>query len=216
LNVYMAGRAGRAGKGGVGILPPEKRGGGGVMREFLKGVAVFTVVEIVTLVKWLALAIAMQGVRAVGVLFGGLFVEHVIQGVVRARAALTPRNLLSYAKQRAALIAVFTAVETAIWVVARLIEDSQYGAARLETGEQALLSVATFFFLFGTLVVKHALAKNVFDEGRVSVAGFRDGTNILGSALEALGAAVWLAAPSVGTIAVMAVTSYVEHYVLTK
>lgn len=187
------------------------------MRQFLVGVAVFTVVEIVTLVKWLALAIAMQGLRAVGTLFGGLFVEHVVQGVVKARAALTAGNLLAYARQRGALIAVFTAVETVIWVVSRIIEDSdRYGAQRLPTGEMALVSTFTFAFLFATLIVKHALARNAFDDGVVSIRGFGSGNNILGSALEAFGAAVWLASPSVGTVIFMAGTSYVEHYVLTK
>lgn len=178
--------------------------------EFLKKVAVFTAVEVVTLVLWLGSALAGMAGRAAGILFGGLFVEHVIQGLVKAGRALTVANAVAYVRERALGLLGFTAVETVIWIVALLISQA---AGAVAAGQ---LQLATFLFLFGTLTVKHALANNVFESNRFVVEGVLGARNLIASAVEAAGAAVWFANPSAGTVAIMAGTSFIEHVLLTR
>jgi hypothetical protein len=53
------------------------------MRRSLRGVIIFTVIEIATLVVWLVLAgvpfnVSARSITAVVVLAGGLFVEHYV------------------------------------------------------------------------------------------------------------------------------------------
>lgn len=148
---------------------------------------VLTVIEVVVLVRWLALALAVaQG--AIGFLFGGILVEELVR--FRLLRGRFPQG------RELALVIVGVAIETVGWIAALLAiplapPEARFGPA--------------FGVLFVVLSVEHAVI-DLATSGQFrlrEVIGF--------SAIEAVGGAVWLVNPSIGTIVVLAVTSAVEH-----
>lgn len=163
------------------------------MWKFVGRVLVFTLIEVGTLAYWLAR-------RAVGVLYVGLLVEHVVQGLVKRGAPISLGEAIREVRERGVGIAVFTLAEWAIWIAAALL-----------IGQPIL----AFVFLFASLVVKHSLAENVFAD-RPVFSRLLVRSTIVPSAIEAFGGTVWLANPSLLTVAVLSVTSFVEHYLLSR
>ena len=58
----------------------------GLRKEAVVLVVVFTIIEAVTLIGWLALAMNGETVRSVAVLVVGLFVEHIIATIAGTKA----------------------------------------------------------------------------------------------------------------------------------
>lgn len=168
------------------------------------GTAVFTVIEVVTLVVWLALARSAQAAFrriAAGVLFVGLVLEHIVQ-----YNTAKGRDLLNLTRLPLAGILGFSGVETIIWVLWLPIS--------LAAG-----NLVGFLTIAALLVAKHAIADNVI-AGRPFL-GFRyaaNGSIVTASALEAVGAQVWLinvlAGDIVRGIVFLSAFSFAEHLIL--
>ena len=173
------------------------------MRDALR-IAVFTVVEVVALVVWLALvrmeagaAQALIGSIVIGVaiLAVGITVEHLLSYNVVNR-----RPLFKLAGLPVGRKFVVSIIETAIWAIWLVLTDPNPLAAAL------VLAVL--------LVFEHTFSDNVFrDKGtfarliNLRTVGF--------SIIEAAGAALWLGFVDSGLpiagITVLAVASYAEH-----
>lgn len=165
------------------------------------GIAVFTVVEVVTLAVWFALARAGRRVAAV-VLFVGLLLEHIIQYNVAHG-----RELLDLSRLPLRGLVLFTSIETVVWVAWLAISAAAGPAVGL-------------VFIIVLLVGKHAVSDNVI-RGRPPFAFryFSNGSIVTASVLEGAGAQLWLANVLAGSvlqgILILAVFSFLEHTILT-
>lgn len=141
-----------------------------------------TIIEVIVLVVWLRLTTTAAAAVAAGFLFIGILVEE----LVRFRGVKTrfPQG------RELALVVLGVAVETVGWILPLVL------SARL---------VVAFAILFVTLDIEHAII-NLATTGKFSL-----GSVVDFSAIEAAGGAVWLTNPSAATIAVLAVTSVLEH-----
>ena len=144
--------------------------------------ALITVIEVVVLVEWLKLTTSAAAAVAAGFLFIGILVEE----LVRFRGIKTrfPQG------RELALVLLGVAIETVGWILPLVLNT------RL---------LVTFGILFVTLDIEHAII-NLATTGK-----FNLGAVVDFSAIEAAGGALWLTNPSAATIAILVVTSVLEH-----
>jgi hypothetical protein len=173
------------------------------MRDQLR-IAVFTIVEGITLVVWLALVRSNAGIYQVSigslvagivVLAVGFTVEHII-----AYNVIHNRELLDFHGVPVAQKSVVSLIETIIWAVWLVVAD--------------INAIIAAVVLLGLLIVEHTLSDNVF-KGRDIFSKLLDARTIGFSLVEAVGAAVWLvlvqANMSVVGIVILLVASFIEH-----
>jgi len=144
--------------------------------------ALITIIEVIVLVVWLRLTATAAAAVAAGFLFVGILVEE----LVRFRGI---KNRFPQGRELG-LVALGVAVETVGWILPLVLN------ARL---------LVAFGILFVTLDIEHTII-NLATTGT-----FNLGSVVDFSAVEAAGGAVWLTNPSAATIAVLAVTSVLEH-----
>ncbi len=169
------------------------------------GIVVFTAVEVVTLVVWLALALiatdVLISILAIVVLIIGFTIEHLITFNV-----IHNRSLFDFRGLPVAQKAVVSLIETAIWVVWLVI-------ARLDVFD-GFEPVIAAVVLTGLLIIEHTLSDNVFRRKRL-FERIADRRTIGFSIIEGAGAAIWLALIDIDLalvgIAVLAVASFIEH-----
>jgi len=168
-------------------------------------IAVFTAVEVVTLVVWLALALTatdvLISILAIAVLIVGFTIEHLITfNVIHNRPLFDFRGLPVAQK------AVVSLIETGIWVVWLVI-------ARLDVFD-GFEPVIAAVVLTGLLIIEHTLSDNVFT-GKRLFERIADRRTIGFSIIEGAGAAIWLALIDIDLalvgIAVLAIASFIEH-----
>lgn len=173
------------------------------MRDQLR-IAIFTIVEGVTLVIWLALVRSDAGIYQVstGSLVGGLAVlvvgftiEHII-----AYNVIHNRGLLDLQGVPIAQKAVVSLIETVIWAVWLVLAD--------------LNMIVSTIVLTVLLILEHTLSDNVF-KGRDIFSKLLDARTIGFSLVEVVGAAIWLALVqsnmAVLGIVILVVASFIEH-----
>lgn len=156
---------------------------------------IITIIEFVTLVAWLAVA---TGTPVPG--YGPLDIPAGLAAAVLA-VGITIEELVRYRLvkgrfPRGGELGFFAggiAVEIVGWIIALRLADPQ-------------AIIGSFGVLFGTLAVEHALIQQATNGGPFNLRGVLDF-----SAVEAVGGAVWLVNPSVGTLVILAVTSALEH-----
>jgi len=169
------------------------------------GIVVFTAVEVVTLVVWLALALiatdVLISILAIVVLIVGFTIEHLITFNV-----IHNRSLFDFRGLPVAQKAIVSLIETAIWVVWLVI-------ARLDVFD-GFEPVIAAVVLTGLLIIEHTLSDNVFRRKRL-FERIADRRTIGFSIIEGAGAAIWLALIDIDLalvgIAVLAVASFIEH-----
>ncbi len=171
------------------------------MKDNLR-IAIFTIVEGVALVAWLALVRSDTGMSSTGLVIAGLAVlavgftvEHLLAyNVIKGRDLLDLRGVPIGQK------AVVSVIETAIWAVWLIL-----------AGLNAIVAAVV---LAGLLIVEHTLSDNVF-KGRGLFSRLLDGRTIVFSIVEAAGAAIWLALVDANLaivgIVVLVVASFIEH-----
>ena len=168
-------------------------------------IVIFTAVEVVTLVVWLALALTatdvLISILAIVVLIVGFTIEHLITFNV-----IHNRSLFDFRGLPVAQKAVVSLIETAIWVVWLVI-------ARLDVFD-GFEPVIAAVVLTGLLIIEHTLSDNVFT-GKRLFERIADRRTIGFSIIEGAGAAIWLALIDIDLalvgIAVLAVASFIEH-----
>jgi len=168
-------------------------------------IVVFTAVEVVTLVVWLALALiatdVLISILAIVVLIIGFTIEHLITFNV-----IHNRSLFDFRGLPVAQKAIVSLIETAIWVVWLVI-------ARLDVFD-GFEPVIAAVVLTGLLIIEHTLSDNVFRRKRL-FERIADRRTIGFSIIEGAGAAIWLALIDIDLalvgIAVLAVASFIEH-----
>lgn len=174
-------------------------------------IAIFTVVEVITLVVWLILALeaetAIQGIIAVAVLIVGFTLEHLITyNVIHNRPLFDFRGLPIGQKL------VVSLVETGIWVVWLVI--LQTGALSLEAG----LAIASIF-MFATLMIEHTLSDNVFT-GRPLFSRLLEPRTIGFTMVETAGAGIWFLFQDQGFavigIVILFAASFAEHILAVR
>ena len=168
------------------------------------GIAVFTIVEVATLVIWLALVRSDTGIYQVSIssivagiaaLAVGITIEHVLAyNVINLRGLLTLRGAPVGKK------AVVSVIETGIWA--------------LWLALAGLNAIVAAIVLAGLLIVEHTLSDNVFRDRRI-FSRLLNPRTIVFSIIEAIGAAIWLglvqANLAVVGITILAVASFIEH-----
>jgi len=168
-------------------------------------IAVFTAIEVITLVAWLAIALAAADVYtsilAAVVLIVGFTIEHIISYNV-----INNRSLLDLRKVPIAQKAVVSVIETTIWILWLILA----GVDAFDAFDALIAAVV----LAGLLIVEHTLSDNVFKHKRL-FERFADKRTIVFSIIESSGAAIWLALVQadlgVFGIIVLAAASFVEH-----
>ncbi|HXD12298.1 MAG TPA: hypothetical protein VN653_19665 [Anaerolineales bacterium] len=173
------------------------------MRDQLR-IAIFTIVEGVTLVVWLALVRSAAGIYRVstGSLVGGILVlvlgftiEHII-----AYNVIHNRGLLDLQGVPIAQKAVVSLIETVIWAVWLVLAD--------------LNIILAAVVLTGLLIVEHTLSDNVF-KGRDIFSKLLDARTIGFSLVEVAGATIWLMLVQANMVvvgaAILLVASFIEH-----
>ena len=168
-------------------------------------IVIFTALEVVTLVVWLALALiatdVLISILAIVVLIVGFTIEHLITFNV-----IHNRSLFDFRGLPVAQKAVVSLIETAIWVVWLVI-------ARLDVFD-GFEPVIAAVVLTGLLIIEHTLSDNVFT-GKRLFERIADRRTIGFSIIEGAGAAIWLALIDIDLalvgIAVLAVASFIEH-----
>ena len=168
-------------------------------------IVIFTALEVVTLVVWLALALTatdvLISILAIVVLIVGFTIEHLITFNV-----IHNRSLFDFRGLPVAQKAVVSLIETAIWVVWLVI-------ARLDVFD-GFEPVIAAVVLTGLLIIEHTLSDNVFT-GKRLFGRIADRRTIGFSIIEGAGAAIWLALIDIDLalvgIAVLAVASFIEH-----
>ena len=168
-------------------------------------IVIFTALEVVTLVVWLALALTatdvLISILAIVVLIVGFTIEHLITFNV-----IHNRSLFDFRGLPVAQKTVVSLIETAIWVVWLVI-------ARLDVFD-GFEPVIAAVVLTGLLIIEHTLSDNVFT-GKRLFERIADRRTIGFSIIEGAGAAIWLALIDIDLalvgIAVLAVASFIEH-----
>lgn len=173
------------------------------MRDQLR-IAIFTIVEAVTLVTWLALVRSDAGIYQVStgslvaglaVLAVGFTIEHLVAyNVIHNRGLFELQGLPIGQK------AVVSLIETAIWALWLVLAN--------------LNAIVAAVVLTGLLILEHSLSDNVF-KGRGLFSRLLNGRTIGFSLIEAVGAAIWLslveANLAVVGILILVVASFIEH-----
>jgi hypothetical protein len=173
------------------------------MRDQLR-IAVFTIVEGLTLVIWLALVRSKAGIYQVGtsslvagiaVLAIGFTIEHIIAyNVIHNRGLLDLQGVPIRQK------AVVSLIETVIWALWLVLAN--------------LNMIVAAVALTGLLILEHTLSDNVF-KGKDIFSKLLNMRTIGFSLVEAVGAAIWLALVqanlAVVGILILVVASFIEH-----
>jgi len=173
------------------------------MRDQLR-IAIFTIVEGVTLVLWLALVRSDAGIYQVStgslaaglaVLVVGFTIEHLV-----AYNVIHERGLLDLQGAPIGQKAVVSLIESAIWALWLVLAN--------------INAVIAAIVLTGLLVLEHTLSDNVF-KGRGLFSKLLDARTIGFSLIEAVGAGIWLALVeanlAVVGVAILVVASFIEH-----
>jgi len=168
------------------------------MRDQLR-IAVFTIIEGVTLVAWLALAREATNIgsmiAALAVLIVGFTIEHIM-----AYNVIHNRGLLDLQGVPVGQKSVVSLIESFIWALWLVLA--------------ALNAVVAALVLTVLLVVEHTLSDNVF-KGRGLFSKLLDARTIGFSLIEAVGAGIWLALAdanmAVVGIVILVVASFIEH-----
>jgi hypothetical protein len=173
------------------------------MRDQLR-IAIFTIVEGVTLVTWLALVRSDAGIYQVStgslvaglaVLAVGFTIEHLVAyNVIHNRGLFELQGLPIGQK------ALVSLIETAIWALWLVLAN--------------LNAIVAAVVLTGLLILEHSLSDNVF-KGKGLFSRLLNGRTIGFSLIEAVGAAIWLslveANLAVVGILILVVASFIEH-----
>ena len=168
-------------------------------------IAVFTAIEVITLVAWLAIALAAadiySSILAGDVLIVGFIIEHII-----AYNVINNRNLLDLRKVPIAQKVVVSVIETTIWILWLILA----GVDTFDIFDALIAAVV----LASLLIVEHTLSDNVFKHKRL-FERLTDKRTVIFSIIESSGAAIWLALAQadlgVFGIIVLAAASFVEH-----
>ena len=173
------------------------------MRDQLR-IAVFTIVEGLTLVIWLAIVRSEAGIYQVGtgslvagiaVLAVGFTIEHII-----AYNVIHNRSLLDLQGVPIGQKAVVSLIETVIWALWLVLAN--------------LNMIVAAVALTGLLILEHTLSDNVF-KGRDIFSKLLDARTIGFSLVEVVGAAIWLtlvqANLAVVGVLILVVASFIEH-----
>jgi len=173
------------------------------MRDQLR-IAIFTIVEGVTLVVWLALVRSDAGIYQVSsssivaglaVLAVGFIIEHIL-----AYNVIHNRGLLDLQGVPIAQKAVVSLIETVIWALWLVLADSN--------------AIVAAVVLTGLLILEHTLSDNVF-KGRDIFSKLLDVRTVGFSLIEAVGAAIWLVLVEVNMtvvgIVILVIASFIEH-----
>lgn len=171
-------------------------------------VAVFTAIEDIALVSWLALVRAGNRVLGVLTLPVGFFLEHVVAYNVKRGTSLFSFNV---PKGKILLNAV---LETGVWVTWLTLWPI-YSFSVLGTGVPLVASL----FLYPALVVEHSLTDNIF-HNRPLTSNLVNNKVLRFSFVEWLGATLWLGLvgaglPLLGIVALVA-AQQVEHEMAIK
>lgn len=169
------------------------------------GITVFTTVEVITLVVWLAIAFAatdlLGSIIAALVLIGGFTFEHLITFNV-----IHNRGLFNFTGLPVRQKAVVSLIETAIWIVWLVI-------ARVEL-LHGFAHIIAAVILAGLLIIEHTISDNVFTRKRL-FERLADKRTIGFSIIEATGGAIWLALVDIDLafvgVAILAIASFIEH-----
>src|SRR5688572_13256678 len=173
------------------------------MRDQLR-IGIFTIVEGVALVTWLALVRSDAGIYQVStgslvaglaVLAVGFTVEHLVAyNVIHNRELFELQGLPIGQK------AVVSLIETTIWALWLVLAD--------------LNMILAAVVLAGLLILEHTLSDNVF-KGKGLFSRLLDGRTIGFSLIEAVGAAIWLtlveANLAVVGVLILVIASFIEH-----
>lgn len=178
------------------------------------GVLLFSAIEVTALVIWLALqdmqvgAYDVLGLLGIVILFAGLFVEHVVTDNVLHRRPLF--NIVYGDKQGLGSfplgqIAIFSAIETGIWVAWLLLYD----------GVDPGIAVV---FLVAALFIEHSISKNVHE--RRPIFSALHATVIPHTLVETAACHIWLvlvrSAQLVLGPVVLLVGSIIEHLIAVR
>lgn len=174
------------------------------------GIVVFTAIEVVTLVVWLAIALSSDdivgSIIALAVLIAGFTAEHLITFNV-----IHKRPLFDFSGIPVGQKAVVSLIEAAIWIV-------WLGLARsgLFSGFDDVVAAVV---LSGLLIIEHTVSDNVFTHRRL-FERLADRRTIGFSIIEGAGAAIWLVLIDVDLaavgVAVLAAASFIEHNMAVK
>lgn len=173
------------------------------MRDQLR-IAVFTIVEGVTLVAWLALVRSDAGIYQVSssslvaglaVLAVGFIIEHIL-----AYNVIHNRGLLEIVGAPIGEKAVVSLIETIIWALWLVLAN--------------LNMIVAAVVLTGLLILEHTLSDNVF-RGKDIFSKLLDARTIGFSLIEAVGAAIWLALVEANMavlgVMILVIASFIEH-----
>lgn len=168
-------------------------------------IGIFTVIEVITLVVWLVIALAatdvFSSILAAVVLIAGFTVEHIISYNVINRRQLLDLHGVPIAQK-----AVVSVIETTIWILWLALA----GTDAFDVVD-ALIAAAA---LAGLLIIEHTLSDNVF-KNRSLFERIADKRTIVFSIIESSGATIWLALAQTDLgilgIAVLAAASFIEH-----
>lgn len=166
------------------------------------GILIFTVIEVVGLAVWLALAHGGFAILAPAVLAAFLILEHIVTYNVIRGLTLTSFGLHVPIRE----IVVFSVIEAVIWVIWLILAD----------GAGVIYAMP---FLFGAFVIEHTISDNVFrHEGFLSAIVRQE--VIIFSVVEVIAATVWLHLVRDGFIyhgiVVLFVGSLIEHIMAVK
>lgn len=164
------------------------------MNKNLK-IGIFTAVEDLALVGWLALVRAGKQLLGVLVLPVGFFVEHVIAYNVKQGTPLLALKSVPRGK-----ILANAVLETGVWVAWLAL--------------YAVNPIAATFFLLLALVVEHSLTDNIF-HGRPLFGNLLNFKTLGFSVVETVGATTWLVLIGVGAaywgVVALVVAQFIEH-----
>ena len=166
------------------------------------GTAIFTAVEVITLVVWLVLALSEDiifNILAVITLIGGFTLEHFIAyNVINKRDFF---NFNGIPKQQKLVVSI---IETGIWVLWLII------ALQVD-------HILAFAILAGLLIIEHTISDNVF-RGKPLFGVLADKHTIGFSIIEGGGAGLWLvlnqtrdSTLAIIGIVILVVGSFSEH-----
>jgi len=168
------------------------------MRDQLR-IAVFTIVEGVTLVVWLALARGAGNIGSMIAAFAVLVVGFTIEHIV-AYNVIHNRGLLELQGAPILKKSVVSLIESGIWALWLVL-----------AGINAIIAALVLTVL---LVVEHTLSDNVF-KGRDLFSKLLDARTIGFSLIEAVGAGIWLVLAdgnmAIVGIVILVVASFIEH-----
>lgn len=168
-------------------------------------IGIFTVIEVVTLVVWLVIALAatdvFSSILAAVVLIAGFTVEHIISYNVINRRRLLDLHGVPIAQK-----AVVSVIETIIWILWLALAGTDAFDA-----SDALIAAAV---LAGLLIIEHTLSDNVFKNRRL-FERIADKRTIVFSIIESSGATIWLVLVQTDLgilgIVILAAASFIEH-----